>query len=230
MDRSLAIGGVLYEIISPSVRNVSLAQEYLKELPEGNNLKEIFSQLDKERLCKILSCFIKGDLSLVDKLKEDSKEILVDILSIEYEDYRTDIKISSYFKMKITSDLSGIDKFVQDVRDELKQKMIDIAHEGVQQAKDKGEYKNHTYNLRSAPGAAVVLDGKIEDMYVPAETGHNEAKVKTENLLLYGNRPQNGIMLADGMEYASFVESKGFDVISKPAISIKNNAEKEFSK
>lgn len=47
--------------------------------------------------------------------------------------------------MKITSDLSGIDKFVQDVRDELKQKMIDIAHEGVQQAKDKGEYKNHTY-------------------------------------------------------------------------------------
>lgn len=34
MDRSLAIGGVLYEIISPSVRNVSLAQEYLKELPE----------------------------------------------------------------------------------------------------------------------------------------------------------------------------------------------------
>ena len=41
---------------------------------------------------------------------------------------------------------------------------------------------------------------------------------------------QNGIMLADGMEYASFVESKGFDVISKPAISIKNNAEKEFSK
>ena len=132
--------------------------------------------------------------------------------------------------MKITSDLSGIDKFVQDVRDELKEKMIDIAHEGVQQAKDKGEYKNHTYNLRSAPGAAVVLDGKIEDMYVPAETGHNEAKVKTENLLLYGNRPQNGIMLADGMEYASFVESKGFDVISKPAISIKNNAEKEFSK
>ena len=86
--------------------------------------------------------------------------------------------------MKITSDLSGIDKFVQDVRDELKQKMIDIAHEGVQQAKDKGEYKNHTYNLRSAPGAAVVLDGKIEDMYVPAETGHNEAKVKTENLFI----------------------------------------------
>ena len=45
MDRSLAIGGVLYEIISPSVRNVSLAQEYLKELPEENNLKEILSFL-----------------------------------------------------------------------------------------------------------------------------------------------------------------------------------------
>ena len=38
MDRSLAIGGVLYEIISPSVRNVSLAQEYLKELPEEKDV------------------------------------------------------------------------------------------------------------------------------------------------------------------------------------------------
>lgn len=132
--------------------------------------------------------------------------------------------------MKITSDLSGIDKFVQDVRDELKQKMIDIAHEGVQQAKDKGNIKIILTTSAVLRVLRVVLDGKIEDMYVPAETGHNEAKVKTENLCFYSNRPQNGIMLADGMEYASFVESKGFDVISKPAISIKNNAEKEFSK
>lgn len=131
--------------------------------------------------------------------------------------------------MKITSDLSGIDKFVQDVRDELKQKMIDIAHEGVQQAKDKGNIKI-ILTTSAVLQVLCCFDGKIEDMYVPAETGHNEAKSKTENLLLYGNRPQNGIMLADGMEYASFVESKGFDVISKPAISIKNNAEKEFSK
>ena len=104
MDRSLAIGGVLYEIISPSVRNVSLAQEYLKELPE-----EIFSQLDKERLCKILSCFIKGDLSLVDKLKEDSKEILVDILSIEYEDILSDIAQLSNITEQI-SKLAAISK------------------------------------------------------------------------------------------------------------------------
>ncbi len=109
MDRSLAIGGVLYEIISPSVRNVSLAQEYLKELPEENNLKEIFSQLDKERLCKILSCFIKGDLSLVDKLKEDSKEILVDILSIEYEDILSDIAQLSNITEQI-SKLAAISK------------------------------------------------------------------------------------------------------------------------
>ena len=108
MDRSLAIGGVLYEIISPSVRNVSLAQEYLKELPEENNLKEIFSQLDKE-LCKILSCFIKGDLSLVDKLKEDSKEILVDILSIEYEDILRDIAQLSNITEQI-SKLAAISK------------------------------------------------------------------------------------------------------------------------
>ena len=64
-------------------------------------------------------------------------------------------------------------------------------------------------------------------MFQPKQE-HNEAKVKTENLLLYGNRPQNGIMLADGMEYASFVESKGFDVISKRQFPLKTMLKKNF--
>lgn len=54
-----------------------------------------------------------------------------------------------------------------------------------------------------------MMDGEIVDMYIPSESGHQKAKEKTENLLLYGKRPKNGIILADGMEYASFVESKG---------------------
>lgn len=48
MDRSLAIGGVLYEIISPSVRNVSLAQEYLKELPEEISRKYFHNWTKKD--------------------------------------------------------------------------------------------------------------------------------------------------------------------------------------
>ena len=130
--------------------------------------------------------------------------------------------------MKVDIDFSGLEKFLAEAENEIKQGMIEAAHEGVDFARTHGEYKNHTHNLRSAPGAAVVMDGEIVDMYIPAESGHQKAKEKTENLLLYGKRPKNGIILADGMEYASFVESKGYDVLSGGALHTEAEAQKKF--
>lgn len=132
--------------------------------------------------------------------------------------------------MKTDADFSGLDEFLSEAGEEIRKGMIEAAHKGVDYAKKHGEYKNHTHNLRSAPGAAVVMDGEIVDMYVPAEPGHQEARQKTENLLLYGKRPKNGIILADGMEYASFVESKGDDVLSGGALHTEAEAQKKFSK
>ena len=132
--------------------------------------------------------------------------------------------------MKVDIDLSGLDEFLDEVKEEIKQGMVEVAREGVDYSKATGNYQNHTHNLRSAPGAAVVMDGEIVDMYIPAESGHQKAKEKTENLLLYGKRPKNGIILADGMEYASFVESKGYDVLSGGALHTEAEAQKKFSK
>ena len=120
--------------------------------------------------------------------------------------------------MKVDIDFSGLEKFLAEAENEIKQGMIEAAHEGVDFAKTHGEYKNHTHN------------GEIVDMYIPAESGHQKAKEKTENLLLYGKRPKNGIILADGMEYASFVESKGYDVLSGGALHTEAEAQKKFSK
>lgn len=132
--------------------------------------------------------------------------------------------------MKIDIDLSGFDDFLDEAKNEIKQGMVEVAHEGVEYSKATGNYQNHTHNLRSAPGAATVLDGEIVDMYVPSEPGHEKAKEKTENLLIYGKRPKNGIILADGMEYASYVESKGYRVISQGALHIEKKANEKFSK
>lgn len=132
--------------------------------------------------------------------------------------------------MKIDVDLSGLDEFLDEVKDEIKQGMVEVAREGVEYSKATGNYQNHTHNLRSAPGAATVLDGEIVDMYVPSEPGHEKAKEKTENLLIYGKRPKNGIILADGMEYASYVESKGYRVISQGALHIEKKANEKFRK
>ena len=132
--------------------------------------------------------------------------------------------------MKVAVDFSGFDDFLDEAKDEIRKGMVEVAREGVEYSKGTGNYQNHTHNLRSAPGAAVVMDGEIVDMYVPTEPGHEDAKSKTENLLIYGKLPKDGIILADGMEYASFVESKGYKVISQGALHIENEANKKFNK
>ena len=133
-------------------------------------------------------------------------------------------------KMKVEVDFSGLDEFLEDAENEIKQGMIEVAHAGVDYSKETGDYQNHTHNLRSAPGSAVVINGEIVDMYVPAEPGHEDAKSKTENLLIFGKRPQNGIIIADFMEDASYVEGKWREVISQGALHIVTEVGKKFSK
>ena len=102
--------------------------------------------------------------------------------------------------------------------------------DAVKYAKEHGEYKNRTGRLRNAPGYAVVKDGEIIKMEVPADGNRSEARIETENFLLYGKRPQNGLILADGMEYASFVEHHGFDVLSGAALHAEAEFEKKLNK
>ena len=131
--------------------------------------------------------------------------------------------------MKIKSDCSGFDEFIQEADLEINMTMAEVAKEAVHYAKQHGTYQNRTHNLRSAVGSAVVRDGEIIDLYVPAETGHADAKGKTENLIIYGERPKDGIIIADGMEYASFVESKNYDVISTAALVAEKQAKRKFN-
>ena len=92
--------------------------------------------------------------------------------------------------MKIKKDLSGLDSFIQEVEDEINQDLIDAAHKAIDTQKVKNEsskktYENHTWNLRNAPGAAVVRDGEIIDLYIPADGDHVEAKNRTAVKLVF---------------------------------------------
>lgn len=119
--------------------------------------------------------------------------------------------------MRVKKDFSGFDA-VDSWEDELWEAVADVGRDAVRYAKENGEYKNHTHNLRNAPGYAVVRKGEITKLEVPADGNHEEARKETENFILNGEKPDNGLILADGMKYASFVESKGFDVLGGTAI------------
>lgn len=115
--------------------------------------------------------------------------------------------------MRVKGDASGLDELGKRIEDAYFDKLIEIGRDAVKFAQQNGEYRNHTWNLRNAPGFCIVRNGKIVHLEVGDDGGHPEAKTNTENLLIYAEHPQDGLYLADGMFYASFVESKGYDVL-----------------
>lgn len=136
--------------------------------------------------------------------------------------------------MEFKGDVSGLYELIQQAEDEYYSKLIEIGKEAIRIAQNSHginglkEYQNHTFNLRNAPGACVVRNGKIVWMEVDVDGLHPEAKGETENLLIYAEKPQDGLYLADGMPYASFVRSKGYDVLDSAILYAKRQIEKKL--
>ena len=135
--------------------------------------------------------------------------------------------------MKVTVDLSGLDEFVEEVDENATELMKEAAQRAVYMQKErnvsnKKTYQNHTWNLRNAPGAAIVRDGNIVDLYIPTDGEHLLAKNRTEAMLIFGSKPKDGVVVADGMEYASFVSSKGFDVLDSASLTVEKELKESF--
>lgn len=115
--------------------------------------------------------------------------------------------------MTFKGDISGLDELTSKIDDKYFSELSEIGREATRNAKVNGTYQNHTGNLRNANGGCVVRNGKIIDIWVETDGSHPEAVEKTMNLLIYSEKQKDGLYLSNGMQYASFVESKGFDVI-----------------
>lgn len=131
--------------------------------------------------------------------------------------------------MQFKGDITGLDEVYELAADIYFDELIRIGKEAIrvaQQARGSSqrskEYQNHTWNLRNAPGACVVRDGKIVWLEVGADSEHPKAEQETKNLLIYSEHPKDGLYIADGMFYASFVQSKGFDVLDSAIFFIEN--------
>ena len=127
--------------------------------------------------------------------------------------------------MRVRGDASGLDEFQQQIEDAIR-----VAFNASGAPNYPKQYQNHTWNLRNAPGFCVVRNGKIIALEVYDKGGHPEAVKNTENLLIYSEHPRDGLYLADGMEYASFVQSKGYDVLESARLYAKRMVSKKIFK
>lgn len=81
-------------------------------------------------------------------------------------------------------------------------------------AKEKGEYRDRTGNLRSAPFYIVLYDGVtlLEDLGSKAEASAKSKELIDKLISKFSSG--YALICGDGMEYAAAVESMGKDVIT----------------
>ncbi len=99
--------------------------------------------------------------------------------------------------VRIDADFSDVDNFFDEGTWEVESAMIDAGANAVNYAEANGNYQDHTFTLRRS----------------------NKYDVDESGLTLY-----NDAKSPEGYNYASNVESKGFDVLGNAAL----NAEREL--
>jgi hypothetical protein len=130
--------------------------------------------------------------------------------------------------IKAEFDLAALDRFVQEQTDQwldsLMEKYRKAGLQFVERARSKtkaadGSFGNITWNLRSSIGYLLMRDGKVIESYFPTLQGAPEGSVTGDayaRQIATSNEFDQGIALicVAGMEYAYYVEAKGYDVIS----------------
>lgn len=129
---------------------------------------------------------------------------------------------------KADFDLAALDRFVQEQTDKwldsLMEKYRKAGKQFVERARSKtkaadGSFGNITWNLRSSIGYLLLRDGDVVESYFPTLQGAAEGSITGDAYvrgLSTSNEFDSGIALicVAGMEYAYYVEAKGYDVIS----------------
>lgn len=85
----------------------------------------------------------------------------------------------------------------------------------VNEAKTSGAYQDQTGNLRSSLGYVVVINGKIQEENFSIQIGQDGAS-EGKNLAyeLARQTPDVALIVVAGMKYASYVESRGINVLT----------------
>lgn len=113
--------------------------------------------------------------------------------------------------MNLDIDISDFDKMFEEEQNRIKQLVkVGFQRAGetyVANARERGSYKDHTSNLRNANGYVIEESGNVAE----GNTGRSETDVMLREM---GSQADMELKAGNGMEYASYVEAKGYNVTS----------------
>lgn len=117
--------------------------------------------------------------------------------------------------------LSELSQEVNAINDSIDDALRYAALKCVEDARHVDTYTDQTGNLRHSIGYAIVDGGKVTEQSVAAIEGNKAEEAiqhEAQDLAKY-----KGIIMVAGMPYASYVEAKGYDVITGSALDLEQN-------
>lgn len=126
-------------------------------------------------------------------------------------------------------------KAAKSIEREIKERLMIVGDEFVINARNNGNYKDQTGNLRSSIGYVVFKDGQpITENFEMSEAGTDRTTGldKGRQLALNFDIPNDGycLLVVAGMEYAAAVESRGKDVISGSSLIAERDLKNSFKR
>ena len=97
------------------------------------------------------------------------------------------------------------------------QKFIEVGERCITEARDNGSYTDRTGNLRNSVGYMVLLDG-IEQ----SQSNINKLNRKQFDTIKAKYRKGLVLIVVAGMNYAAYVEAKGYNVLSSAELMAEN--------
>lgn len=126
-----------------------------------------------------------------------------------------------------------VDRAFQQAQEEYDRKAVEwlsvLGERVVKYAREHGTYTDHTGNLRNSIGYVVVQYGQIATENFNIGREHREAKAQARVYALDVARElpadKTYLVWVAGMEYAKYVEAKGFDVLEGSGNWVESTAE-----
>lgn len=125
-----------------------------------------------------------------------------------------------------------IRKKIEVIEDVVKDQLVDVAEQFVADARTVNTYTDRTSNLRGSIGYTIVKDG--EEIFgnfegVIVQTGNATARALVSEV--QADYPKGfALIVVAGMQYASYVEAKGFDVLTGSSQTAEVSLERQFDR
>ena len=123
--------------------------------------------------------------------------------------------------MAINDALNNLDKLFEITQEQVKRGHEYLGEQFIRDARQIDTYKDQTANLRNSIGYKLIAPGEEIAKFGGGEGG-GEGKQVADSLSLEVH--DHGIIMVAGMNYAVWVEAKGYDVISNSVESVRGLA------